>query len=156
MERTRGIDWATLTLKDALDLAILVEEEAKRRYQEFVDQLESHRTPEAAGFFRLMVRSEEKHRATLAERQVVLDGADAVAVALDRDAHVGVRRQLAHVDHGRVADEAEHVLVHHHVPPPDPCRRDSRRKSLPKWWGLYGARQRMAMASDVICSPTMR
>lgn len=83
MERTRGIDWATLTLKDALDLAILVEEEAKRRYQEFVDQLESHRTPEAAGFFRLMVRNEEKHRATLAERRKSLFGDQPTIVDAD-------------------------------------------------------------------------
>lgn len=83
MERTRGIDWAKLTLKDALDLAVLVEEEAKHRYEEFVEQLDAHRTPEAAGFFQTMVRNEEKHRAALAERRRGLFG-DA-PILVDRD-----------------------------------------------------------------------
>ena len=37
---TRDIDFATLTLMDTLDLAILIEEEARDRYQEFVEQLQ--------------------------------------------------------------------------------------------------------------------
>ena len=45
------IDFASLSLQDALDLAILVEEEAQERYLEFVDQMEQHHTKEAAGFF---------------------------------------------------------------------------------------------------------
>ena len=48
------IDFSKLSLQDALDLAILIEEEAKDRYQEFVDQLELHHTPQAASFFRFM------------------------------------------------------------------------------------------------------
>ncbi len=43
--RPLGLDFAKLTLRDALDLAILVEEEAKERYGEFADQLEKHRNP---------------------------------------------------------------------------------------------------------------
>lgn len=66
---TRGIDFSNLSLKDALDLAILVEEEAKERYEEFADQMEQHRTPDAARFFRFMAGNEAKHGAELAERR---------------------------------------------------------------------------------------
>jgi len=67
---TRGIDFATLTIKDALDLALLIEEEARDRYQELAEQLEAHHTPEAAGFFRKMVKVEEIHRSELEKRRV--------------------------------------------------------------------------------------
>jgi rubrerythrin len=63
------IDFADLTLKDALDLAILVEEEAKERYTEFVDQMVLHHTPEAAAFFRAMIGNEARHEAALSERR---------------------------------------------------------------------------------------
>lgn len=66
---TRNIDFATLTLVDALDLAILIEEEAKERYEEFTEQMELHRTPEAASFFRYMAANEAKHERELAERR---------------------------------------------------------------------------------------
>jgi erythrin-vacuolar iron transport family protein len=59
------IDFAKLNLKDALDLAILIEEEAKDRYTEFVDQMVLHHTPEAANFFRHMADNEAKHEASL-------------------------------------------------------------------------------------------
>lgn len=65
----RSIDFAGLSLQDALDLAILIEEEAKERYQEFVDQLELHATPEAAAFFRNMAANEIKHGAELSRRR---------------------------------------------------------------------------------------
>lgn len=58
---TRGIDFSKLTLMDALDLAILIEEEAMDRYDEFADQMEIHRTPEAAVFFRFMSGNEARH-----------------------------------------------------------------------------------------------
>lgn len=63
------IDFATLSLKDALDLAILIEQEAQERYEEFVDQLEMHHTAEAAQFFRHMAGNEAKHGRELAERR---------------------------------------------------------------------------------------
>ncbi len=69
MTTTRGIDFTTLTLKDALDLAVLTEEEARDRYGELADQLEKHHTPDAAAFFRHMEKIEEMHRAILAERR---------------------------------------------------------------------------------------
>ncbi len=65
----RKIDFAQLTLKDALDLAIIIEEEAKERYEEFVDQMAKHRTLEAEEFFRSMVVNEAKHEAELTNRR---------------------------------------------------------------------------------------
>ena len=35
---TRGIDFRALSLKDALDLAVLIEQEAEERYEEFAAQ----------------------------------------------------------------------------------------------------------------------
>jgi rubrerythrin len=66
------IDFPSLTLQDALDLAILVEEEAQERYVEFAEQMEQHHTPEAAEFFRTMARNEEKHGEELRERRARL------------------------------------------------------------------------------------
>jgi len=67
----RGIDLAALSLKDALDLAILVEDEAMERYQEFAFQMEQHRTPEAAKFFRYMIENEAKHGRDLRARRAL-------------------------------------------------------------------------------------
>jgi rubrerythrin len=69
MSATTGIDFAALTLRDALDLAVLIEEEARDRYEELSDQMEIHHTPEAAAFFRFMAGNEEKHRSALAARR---------------------------------------------------------------------------------------
>jgi len=68
------IDFASLSLQDALDLAILVEEEAEERYLEFVDQMEKHHTPEAAKFFATMARNEQKHGEELRARRRSLFG----------------------------------------------------------------------------------
>lgn len=72
MSSTKGIDFSKLSLKDALDLAVLIEEEARDRYVEFAEQMEGHRTPEAARFFRYMSANEEKHRSELAARRTRL------------------------------------------------------------------------------------
>lgn len=61
-----AIDFASLSPMDALDLAILVEEEAQERYEEFAHQMDLHHTPEAARFFRYMVENEAKHGEDLA------------------------------------------------------------------------------------------
>ena len=66
----RGIDFAKLSLMDALDLAILVEDEAQERYEEFAAQMDQHRTPDAAKFFRYMVENEAKHGRELSARRV--------------------------------------------------------------------------------------
>jgi len=72
------LDFDTLSLKDALDLAILVEEEAQERYEEFVRQMELHHTPQAAEFFRFMAENEAKHGRELSSRRRQLFG-DAAA-----------------------------------------------------------------------------
>ena len=69
-----NIDFASLSLQDALDLAILVEEEAQERYLEFVDQMQQHHTPEAARFFATMARNEQKHGEELRARRRSLFG----------------------------------------------------------------------------------
>lgn len=72
--KTRGIDFGTLSLKDALDLAILVEEEAEERYQELQHQMEIHRTEEASAFFAFMAGNEKKHGQALSARRRQLFG----------------------------------------------------------------------------------
>jgi rubrerythrin len=69
------IDFATLSLQDALDLAILIEEEAKDRYEEFAANLTLHHTPDAARFFRTMAGNEAKHGADLLMRRESIFGA---------------------------------------------------------------------------------
>ena len=64
-----GFDLSQIHLQDALDLALLVEEEARDRYVELADSLELHHTPEAAAFFRKMARIEEGHRESLERRR---------------------------------------------------------------------------------------
>ena len=65
----RAIDFANLSLVDALDLAILIEDEARDRYEEFADQMDMHHTPDAARFFREMAINETKHGTELTERR---------------------------------------------------------------------------------------
>lgn len=72
--KTRGIDFARLSLKDALDLAVLVEEEAQERYEELTHQMETHDSEEPAVFFRFMALNEKKHGADLAARRQKLFG----------------------------------------------------------------------------------
>ncbi len=70
-----AIDFGTLTLQDALDLAIAIEEEARARYEDFVGQVGGGRYPgDAADMFRLMAGYEAKHCAELAERRRALFG----------------------------------------------------------------------------------
>jgi erythrin-vacuolar iron transport family protein len=70
----KDIDFSTLTLQDALDFAILVEEEACERYQDLAQQMEVHNTPAAAEFFRFMVLNEAKHGHELTLRRRELFG----------------------------------------------------------------------------------
>jgi len=70
----QDIDFGNLSLKDALDLAILVEEEAEERYREFVHQMETHNTPNVAVFFRFMAVNEARHGQEIAIRRKKLFG----------------------------------------------------------------------------------
>lgn len=69
-----SIDFRNLSLRDALDLAILIEEEARDRYEELASQMELHHTPAAAAFFHVMIGNEEKHGQQLSARRIELFG----------------------------------------------------------------------------------
>jgi rubrerythrin len=77
------LDFSTLSLQDALDLAILIEDEAQERYEEFAANLEVHHTPDAARFFQTMAGNEAKHGADLRERRSALFGGAATRVSRD-------------------------------------------------------------------------
>ncbi len=77
---TADIDFSKLSLKDALDLAILVEDEAQERYNEFAAQMESHHTADAAKFFRFMAHNEAKHGEELSARRKELFGDEPMSV----------------------------------------------------------------------------
>jgi rubrerythrin len=79
------IDLARLSLRDTLDLAIFVEEEARQRYLELVEQIGSHHTREAADFFTEMAASEVTHAERLRTRRRAIFG----------DSEVNVDRSLA-------------------------------------------------------------
>lgn len=66
------IDFSALSLRDALDLAILIEEEAEERYEELASQMEIHHSPDVAAFFRAMVANEAKHGQQLAAQRAAL------------------------------------------------------------------------------------
>ncbi len=68
------IELEKLSLKDALDLATLIEEEARDRYEELAEQMLVHHNPLAQGFFRKMAVVEEKHRSQLSRRRQQLFG----------------------------------------------------------------------------------
>jgi rubrerythrin len=62
-----ALDFKKIDLRDALDLAILIEEEAKERYQEFTKTVGGRYAGDASEVFRRMVINEEKHRDQLAQ-----------------------------------------------------------------------------------------
>ena len=78
------IDFAGLSIKDALDLAILVEDEAEERYRELADNLELHNTADAARFFRFMAGCEAKHGQELAERRAAMFGDKPPRCSIDK------------------------------------------------------------------------
>lgn len=70
-----AIDFRTLSLQDALDLAISIEEEAKERYDDFVAQVGAARYDgDAADMFKLMAGYEARHRDELVSRRHALFG----------------------------------------------------------------------------------
>ena len=71
---TTGIDFSTLTLQDALDLAILIEEEARQRYEEFTRIVGGRYAGDAADMFKLMAAAETKHGNELAAQRRQLFG----------------------------------------------------------------------------------
>lgn len=71
---SHDIDFAQLSLRDTLDLAITIEEEAKERYDDFAEQMDAHRTADTANFFRFMADNEIKHAEKLAAQRQELFG----------------------------------------------------------------------------------
>ncbi len=74
------IDFARLDLRDALDLAVLVEEEARERYEEFARLVGGRYPGDASDVFRAMAGNEAKHGAELAARRAELFGRQKVRV----------------------------------------------------------------------------
>ncbi len=65
-----SLDLSKLSLMDALDLAILIEEEAHQRYKEFASQLGNYHS--AGKFFASMAENESKHGNELLSRRIEL------------------------------------------------------------------------------------
>lgn len=79
----QGIAFEDLTARDALDLAILVEQEAHERYQLLARQVGGRYAGDAADMFRLMAVNEAKHGVQLAERRLRLFGKEPRTVTRD-------------------------------------------------------------------------
>jgi rubrerythrin len=63
------IDVKTLDLKDALDLAILIEDEARERYEQFSRIVGGRYAGDASDMFKMMASNEAKHGRELSERR---------------------------------------------------------------------------------------
>jgi len=68
---TTSLDLSKLSLMDALDLATLIEEEARQRYEMFASQLSGYG---AGSFFASMAENEAKHGTELLNRRMALFG----------------------------------------------------------------------------------
>jgi len=68
------LDFSTLDLMDALDLAVLIEAEAADRYKFFAEQIGRRDVVDAASIFESMAKSEEKHGRQLGDRRQELFG----------------------------------------------------------------------------------
>ena len=69
-----SIDFFTLELMDALDLAIIIEVEAWERYTYFAKQIGRRVPGDAASIFHLMAENEEKHGHQLSDRRQEMFG----------------------------------------------------------------------------------
>ncbi len=77
------IDFSTLGLMDALDLAMLIEVEARDRYLKFAAQLGKEGQGSPGSFFADMAENEAKHGREIAERRTELFGETPVQVSID-------------------------------------------------------------------------
>lgn len=68
------LDFTKLDLRDALDLAILIEEEAKERYEEFTRTVGGRYAGDALVVFQRMVVNEQKHGEQLTQLRRSLFG----------------------------------------------------------------------------------
>lgn len=79
-----SLDLSRLSLMDALDLAILIEEEARQRYEMFAAQVgRSGARRDAGSFFAFMAENEAKHGSDLLEKRVELFGKVPMKVKID-------------------------------------------------------------------------
>ncbi len=69
-----NLDFSTLDLVDALDLAIMIEIEALERYKVFAEQIGHRSSGDAASIFQTMATNEEKHGRQLIQRRQELFG----------------------------------------------------------------------------------
>jgi len=74
-----SLDLSKLSLMDALDMAILIEEEVRQRYEMFAKQLGGY---DAGKFFATMVENEAKHGTELLERRMAIFGKTPMNVKL--------------------------------------------------------------------------
>ena len=77
------IDFSTLGLMDALDLAFLIEKEAYQRYLKFAAQLGIEGPERPGHFFRSMAENEAKHGEEIAKRRDAMFGTTPSQVSLD-------------------------------------------------------------------------
>jgi len=77
------LDFTKLDLRDALDLAILIEEEAKERYEEFTRTVGGRYAGDAQVVFQRMVVNEQKHGEQLAQLRRSLFGDEPRRVTRD-------------------------------------------------------------------------
>ena len=77
------LDYATLSLMDALDLAVLIEDEAYDRYKKFAAQIGHSFAGDAASVFASMAENEAKHGIELAKRRKAMFGATPMRVSRD-------------------------------------------------------------------------
>jgi rubrerythrin len=77
------LDYSKLTLRDALDLATLIEVEAAKRYTQFAEQLGTGYGDDAASVFQSMAVNENKHGEQIAERRLRLFGDEPPTVKID-------------------------------------------------------------------------
>ena len=68
------LDYSKLSLMDALDLAMLIEVEAFKRYTEFAERLGGGFGDDAASVFQSMAVNESKHGEEIAKRRLALFG----------------------------------------------------------------------------------
>lgn len=79
-----SLDLSTLSLMDALDLAILIEEEALQRYKLFTKQIgQTAGGHDAGAFFASMVENEAKHGTELLAKRMKLFGKAPMKMSLN-------------------------------------------------------------------------
>ena len=77
------LDFSTLNLMDALDLAVLIEKESEERYFLFAEQIGQRYPGDAANFFSMMARNEQRHGVEILERRHKLFGDSPVRVTME-------------------------------------------------------------------------